>query len=94
MGTKRRRHSSKFKKQVALAAIKERKTISELSGEFSIHPNQIVTWKKQLIDGAEDIFKDKRKKSIIDKEETESKLYEEIGRLKVELDWLKKKSGI
>lgn len=94
MGTKRRRHSSKFKKQVALEAIRERKTISELSGEFSIHPNQIVSWKKQLIEGAEDIFKDKRKKSLIDKEETESKLYEEIGRLKVELDWLKKKSGI
>jgi len=94
MGTQRREHSSKFKKQVALEAIRERKTISELSGEFSIHPNQIIIWKKQLIDGSEDIFKDKRKKTISDKEENESKLYEEIGRLKVELDWLKKKSGI
>jgi len=94
MGTQRRRHSSKFKKQVALEAIREQKTLSELSSEFSIHPNQIITWKKQLIDGVEDIFKDKRKKGILDKEETESKLYEEIGRLKIELDWFKKKSGI
>lgn len=91
---KRKNYSSKFKTQVALESIKEMKTISELATEYGIHPNQISLWKKQLIEGVEDIFISKRKRSDNTTGENESKLYEEIGRLKVELDWLKKKSGL
>ena len=88
----RKKYSSKFKKQVALDSIKELKTISEISAEYGVHPNQISNWKKQLIEGAEDIFKGKRQKAEAATDKTEAILYEEIGRLKVELDWLKKKS--
>ncbi len=91
---KRKNYSSKFKKQVALESIKEMKTISELATEYGVHPNQISLWKKQLIEGVEDIFSTKRKRGDNKIAENESKLYEEIGRLKVELDWLKKKSGL
>ena len=94
MTGKRKRYSSKFKKHVALESIKEVKTLSELSSEYGVHPNQISNWKKQLIEGVEDIFSSKRKRDVNTGAENESKLYEEIGRLKVELDWLKKKSGL
>jgi transposase-like protein len=94
MTRKRKNFSSKFKKQVALESIKEIKTISELASEYAVHPNQISNWKKQLIEGVESIFSTKRKRADKTSVENESKLYEEIGRLKVKLDWLKKKSGL
>ena len=94
MTRKRKNYSSTLKKQVALESIKEVKTISELASEYGVHPNQISNWKKQLIEGAEDIFSSKRKRVENNSTEQEAKLYEEIGRLKVELDWLKKKSGL
>jgi len=93
MGKKRKRPSADFKAKVALAAVKEVKTVSELASQFGVHPTQIHQWKRQLIERAEEIFRTTsspaRRKE--DDEALQAKLYEEIGRLKFELDWLKKK---
>jgi transposase len=91
MSVKRRRHSPEFKFRVALEAAKEQQTISQLSSEFSLHPNQISDWKKQLLKNGRTVFQPngKHKLQVIQ----ESELYEQIGRLKMELEWLKKKSA-
>jgi transposase-like protein len=95
MSVKRRRHSPEFKFKVALAATKEQQTISQLSSELSLHPTQISDWKKQLLEKGKTIFQPngtsngKHKLQVIQ----ESELYEQIGRLKMELEWLKKKSA-
>lgn len=89
---KRASYKSEFKAKVALEALKEQKTLSELSSEFEVHSNQVSQWKKQLKDGAVDLFKmvsSHRKKDSSDA--LTNRLYQEIGQLKVELDWLKKK---
>jgi len=87
----RKRYSPEFKAKVALEALKGEATLSSIASKYGIHPNQITTWKKQLQSGMKEIFKDGRKKTGEHNAELESKLYEEIGRLKFELDWLKKK---
>ncbi len=95
MSVKRRRHSPEFKFRVALAAAKEQQTISQLSSEFGLHPTQISDWKKQLLEKGKTVFQSngtsngKHKLQVIQ----ESELYEQIGRLKMELEWLKKKSA-
>ena len=93
MVNKRKVHSASFKSKVALEAAKGLKTIHGLSSEYEVHPNQISQWKKQLKDGVIEIFSKKRGKSIARGEGMEAKLYEEIGRLKMELEWLKKKTA-
>jgi transposase-like protein len=90
----RRRFSAEYKAKVALAAIKGEKTLNELAKEYEVHPNQIVTWKKQLLDGATEVFSSAREKKASDEEAVKAGLYQQIGQLKVELDWLKKKSGL
>ncbi len=87
----RKRYSAKFKSKVALEAIKEQKTLSELSNKFQLHPNQISQWKKQLLDEAQNIFTKKSNNSQKKQQQLEAQLYQQIGQLKVELDWLKKK---
>jgi len=89
----RRQYTTKFKAQVALSAIREEKTLSELSSEFGVHANQIVRWKKELLNRAEEIFGHTADKRSQDTEAREAELYRQIGQLKVELDWLKKKSA-
>ena len=79
-----------FKAKVALAALQERQTASELAARFGVHPTQIATWKKQLREHASDVFVDGRGKRPA-RENHETELYEQIGRLKMELEWLKKK---
>jgi len=91
---KRKSYSGKFKSKVAIAAIECKKTIAELASEYELHPNQISMWKSQLLDQAEELFTDKRRKDKPDSDEIVDELYKQIGQLKVELDWLKKKSGI
>jgi putative transposase len=83
--------ASTFKAQVALAAVKGDKALSELASLHGVHPTMIHTWKKQLLDHAEDIFQSGAKSSSAEHEALQAQLYEQIGRLKTELDWLKKK---
>jgi len=89
MSTKRKRHSAKFKAKVALDAYKGDKTAAQLISLHKVSSGQISTWKKCLIDGAVQLFEGKTR--VVDENALTSPLYEEIGRLKVELDWLKKK---
>ena len=88
----RRRFSGTFKAKVALEAVKGDKSLAELAAKYEVHPNQISQWKKALLSGLPELFSDKRRKKAKRAEDDTSKLYEEIGRLKVESDWLKKKA--
>ena len=90
----RRVHPAAFKAKVALEAIKEQRTIAELAGMYSIHPTQITKWKKQALDILSGGFSEKQKKKEHDDHELIQELYQQIGRLKVELDFLKKRWGI
>ena len=90
MAVKRRIFSAQFKFKVALEAVKGIKTISELASEHGVHPNLISQWKQQLLKEGADIFNHSSKKQP-DGQEVETDLYEQIGRLKMELEWLKKK---
>jgi len=89
--SKRRSFSEEFKAKIALEAVKELKTVNEIASEHGLHPNQVTKWKKQLIDNASSSFKDGRQKKK-ENNHSEDHLYQQIGQLKVELDWLKKKS--
>lgn len=93
-GKIRRVHSSSFKVQVALAAIKEEKTITQLASQFAVHSTQIVKWKKQAIESLGEAFSDKRERKIKEEREDTEELYRQIGRQKVEIEFLKKKVGI
>ena len=90
MGLQRKVHSAGFKAKVALAAHKADRTVNQLAGQYDVHPTQIHAWKKQLLAGAESIFNG-RKAATTDAEARETELYEQIGRLKMELEWMKKK---
>jgi len=91
MARTRRRFDAGFKARVALEAIRGLKTISELAKQFHVHPNQITLWKKQLLSDAELVFEGTSAKSAPNDEPEVAELYEHIGRLKVELEWLKTK---
>jgi transposase-like protein len=90
MGKKRRRFSGEFKAKVAIEAIRERKTLAELSVEFQVHPNQITAWKKEFLENAGKAFGDSDDLSEAAEDEIKTPLYEQIGRMKVEIDWMKK----
>ena len=94
MGKIRKNHDATFKARVALEAVKGEKTLAELSSEYSVHANQIGQWRKQLLEELPTLFSDRKKKVERQREEVESELYKQIGQLKVELDWLKKKSKL
>ena len=94
MKNKRRNHSAAFKAKVALAAAKGDKTIAELASQYEVHPSQITKWKKQMLESLPDIFSSRGQNEHQDQEELTAQLYQQIGQLKVELDWLKKKSGL
>ncbi len=91
MGRARRKFSSALKARVAIEAIKGQRSVSELAGEHQVHPSQITQWKKQLLESAEQLFSDRRVTEKKDQEELLAKLYQQIGQMKVELDWLQKK---
>ena len=93
MSRKRRVFGASFKAQVALAAVRGDKTAAELAGKFQVHPSQVMIWKKQLLEQAPELFEDGRRKEQPQSTAKEDELYEQIGRLKMEVEWLKKKSA-
>jgi transposase len=90
----RKTFSGEFKARVALEAIRGIKTVNEIAQEFGVHPTQVGLWKKELQDQAGSVFETKRGPKPVDPSSSPDRLYSEIGRLNMELDWLKKKSGI
>ena len=94
MPRQRRRFSTEFKAKVAIEAIKGQRTVAELAGAYEVHPNQVTQWKKQLLESLPEVFGRRRQEDRQQQEELTAQLYQQIGQLKVELDWLKKKSGL
>jgi putative transposase len=94
MKQKRKKHSGEFKAKVALEAVKGARTLNELAGHFEVHPTQVVQWKQRLVTGASDLFTGGVERDVVREEELRDRLYQEIGQMKVKLDWLKKKSEL
>ena len=94
MGNIRKKYDAALKAKVALEAVKAEMTVREISSEYGVHPNQIMKWKQQLLEQLPLIFSNKRVKVEQEKEELKAELYRQIGQLKVELEWLKKKSQL
>ncbi len=94
MAGKRKTHTAVFKAQVALAALKGDRTVNELASQFGVHPTLIHSWKKHLLAGAEEVFGNGSKvAAAVDAEVVQAQLYEQIGRLQMDLAWVKKKAA-
>lgn len=91
---KRKVYNSDFKAKVAFEAAKGRLTINQVSELYAVHPNQVAKWKKQFLESLPQIFDNSKPSSTEPNEELINQLYQQIGQLKVELDWLKKKSAL
>ena len=91
---KRNAYSSDFKAKVGLEAIRGMKTINEIGQEYGVHPGPVGDWKREILEQAKTLFDGKRGPKPVAAHQEPDLLYGEIGKLKVELDWLKKKSGI
>ena len=87
-------YTTAFKVKVALEAIKGQRTINEIATHYDIHPNQVTQWKKQAIESLPDVFSTRRERNAREEESVKAELFQQIGQLKVELDWLKKKAGL
>jgi len=94
MKKQRKTYTTEFKVKIALEAIKAQRTINEIASHYGIHPNQVTQWKKQAIDSLPDVFSTRRERATEESEALQAQLYQQIGQLKVELDWLKKKVGL
>ena len=92
MPKQRKNYSSDLKARVALEAIKGQKTANEIAAEYEVHPTQIAQWKKQAVDGLPDLFSTRRNDQAKSEEALIDTLYQQIGQLKVQVDWLEKKS--
>ena len=90
----RKTYTSEFKVKVVLEAFKGQRTINVISGHYGIHANQVNQWKKQAIESLPDVISTRRVRVAAAQEELKGQLYQQIGQLKVELDWLKKKAGL
>ena len=90
---KRKSFTSEFKAKVAIEALKGQQTINEIATQFGVHPTQVTAWKKQLLESSSDVFGRGRQQQAQDFESERERLYSQIGRLQVEVDWLKKKTG-
>ncbi len=90
----RKTYDTKFKVKVVLEAFKGQRTINEISSHYGIHPNQVNQWKKQAVEGLPDVFSTRRLRAAEEDEVLKAQLYQQIGQLKVELDWVKKKAGL
>jgi transposase-like protein len=91
---KRQTIAAETKVKVALAALRAEKTINQIASDFGVHPVQISQWKRELVENAQDLFRDKRTRSESDRERLVAELYQQIGQLQYELNWLKKKVGL
>ena len=91
MASSRKRHAAAFKAKVALEAAKQTRTLAELSKSFQVHPVQISQWKKQLLDNIESLFRDGRRRERDEDQARQAELFEQIGRLNMEVEWLKKR---
>jgi transposase-like protein len=92
MAGKRRRFTAEFKARVVRAALREDKTLAELAGQFDVHPHQITEWKRQALDALPEVFGRRKAADAKAAEDQESRLYEQVGKLQVELEWMKKKA--
>ncbi len=92
MGKKRRTFSAEFKAKVAIAAINGAKPINQIASDFGVHPNQVAKWRKQLLEASTDVFLGKHKPPEEEFEKERDDLHRQIGQMKVEVDWLRKKS--
>lgn len=90
----RKSFTAEFKAKVALVAIRQERTINEIASEYGVHPNQVSDWKREAIAGLKEMFSVKRGRKKADEAATIETLYGRIGQLTMELDWLKKKSGL
>ena len=90
----RQRHAAEFKAKVALAALKGQQTLNELASLYGVHPVQVAQRKQQAATGLPEVFASRRAAAEQETEVLQVRLYQEIGQLKVELDWLKRKSGL
>jgi transposase len=90
----RKVHGSAYKAKVGLEAIRGLKTINQIGLEYGVHPVQVSQWKREILDNASTLFEGKRGPKPVDEDSKADRLYSEIGRLKMDLDWLKKKSGL
>lgn len=90
----RKSYTAEFKVKVALEAIKGQRTVNEIASHYGVHPNMVTLWKRQAIQSLPEVFSSQRDRETERQEELRDQLYQQIGQLKVELDWLKKKSGI
>ena len=93
MSRKRKQHTAQWKAKVALAAVKGDRTTSELAAKFQVHPTLVSQWKRQLVDGAEQVFGRDPLREHREQEALVADLYEQIGRLQMELGWVKKKAA-
>lgn len=94
MTRSRKHYSAEQKAKIALTAVKGQQTVNEIASDFGVHPTQVAQWKKQLVTEAPQVFASARMRTAEDTDALQARLYQEIGQLKVELDWLKKKSGL
>ena len=94
MKRQRRQYSADWKAKVALEAIKGQRAVQEIASHYEVHPTLVTHWKKQLLEGAAEIFSNGKRAAADAEEELKAELYQQIGKLQVEVDWLKKKSGL
>ncbi len=92
--TQKKQYSAEFKAKVALEAVKSQQTINQISSHFGVHPNQVMNWKKQLTQSLPGIFSNGKRQANKADEELQARLYQELGQLEGELDWLKKKAAL
>jgi transposase-like protein len=93
MPKQRKTYSAELKARIALEAIKGQQTINEIATHYGVHPNQVTQWKKQALTELPHVFSERRARLAQDEDTLKAQLYQQIGQLKVELDWLKKKVG-
>jgi transposase-like protein len=92
MGKQRRQYNEQFKFEVGLEAAKGLRTVNEIAGAYQVHPNQVSSWKKRLLEEGAEVYRREKEGGRSAAAKQEAELYEQIGRLKMEIEWLKKKA--